>query len=204
MNNPVRLVDPDGRKPGDFFKSKNQAALDWGKFYNAKSINEGKEYGSTIYEVTKKGKTWYTYTAAATGESAEVTISPAPEGSKTAARIHSHGKYDEGMENDDFSSKDKWNCYNNKVDGYLASPDGSLQKYDVNTATTTTLSTSLPSDQNDPQHKNDNDARNTQTKDAKTTQTIVIIPTFIPKPELSPIKPKEPWILFNQRNNNNP
>jgi hypothetical protein len=39
-------VDPDGRDPGDYFKTKDDAAMDFGMLFNANSIRENREYGS--------------------------------------------------------------------------------------------------------------------------------------------------------------
>jgi hypothetical protein len=61
-----------------------------------------------------------------------------------------------GYINNDFSSADKWYSYNHEIDGYVATPDGSLKKYNVETTKTTTVSTYMPSDPNDPGRKNEN------------------------------------------------
>ena len=84
-----------------------------------------------------------------------VTRTSSPNERKTKAIIHSHGKYEKGYQNDKFSNKDKWVYYNNGVDGYVATPDGSLQKYDVESTQTTVISTQLPSDPKDPERKNE-------------------------------------------------
>lgn len=48
--------------PGSLFVSMDDAALDWGPTYNDNSIAAGREYASTIYEVTIKKVTYYPYT----------------------------------------------------------------------------------------------------------------------------------------------
>lgn len=57
-NNPIRFNDYLGLKPGDEFKSADDAAIDFANFANPSSIKYGVEYGTFIYsyekEVTKK------------------------------------------------------------------------------------------------------------------------------------------------------
>lgn len=48
MGNPLKLIDLFGLAPGDFFRTVNAAAIDFGLFYNDNSIREGREYGSSI------------------------------------------------------------------------------------------------------------------------------------------------------------
>ena len=188
--NPVKFVDTDGRDPGDFFLTANAAANDWGKFYNGQSITNGREYGSTIYRETKAGKSGYTYTPAGVGSSdgADVTVSSPPKGNRAVADIHSHGKYDEGFDNNNFSNKDKWGNFNAKIDGYLATTDGSLKKYDVKSAKTTVVNTKLPSDAKDPERKNNINPTSAPTS----TPTPISTPTPTP----TPLAPKEPWSLL--------
>lgn len=45
-----------------------------------------------------------------------------------------------------FSNEDKWAAYNNKVDGYVTTPNGSLKKYNYKTTRVTVVSTDMPSD----------------------------------------------------------
>lgn len=146
------MIDVDGMfvKPGDLFATADAAAIDFGKYYNARSIREGKEYASAIYTVVKNGETQYTYTEAAQGSKAGST---APYVDNTVDEAHTHGAYtgdapnpDDRYDDDHFSGKDIKNYKNDKQAGYVATPDGSLQKYDPNTNKTTVLSTDLPSD----------------------------------------------------------
>ena len=41
LDNPVRMVDRDGKDPWDFFPTADAAAIDFGYFYNDNSIREG-------------------------------------------------------------------------------------------------------------------------------------------------------------------
>jgi hypothetical protein len=141
--------------PGDRFKTIREAAIDFGKFYNAKSIQKGQEYGSVIYKVVENDQTYYSYTVAKGGGNDGVTTSKSPDGTTSVADIHSHGKYEKGYFNNDFSIKDKADNDKTGLVGYVTTPDGSLKKYDPSTSAVNTLSTDLPSDKNDPQRKND-------------------------------------------------
>ena len=53
-NNPIKMLDKDGKRPGDFFLTMDAAAIDFGLFYNDNSIRENREYGTFIYRVTNK------------------------------------------------------------------------------------------------------------------------------------------------------
>jgi RHS repeat-associated protein len=72
VNKPVQTIDIDGLKPGDYFDSINDAAMDAMKYYMSRSIEDGVEYGGWIYYDTKAGK--YTYGHAAKGD--KHTVSP--------------------------------------------------------------------------------------------------------------------------------
>jgi len=155
LNNPIRYIDRDGRAPGDVFKTKDAAARDWGNYYNGASISRGKEFGSTIYKTRENGKTGYTYSVANEGGVDNVKRSEPPNGEPAEAIIHSHGNYLENYTNNKFSPRDQWNSYDNKVDAYLATPNGSLLKYDPYTTKIDEVSTDLPSDPKDPTRKNE-------------------------------------------------
>lgn len=153
----MRFIDPDGKDPGDKFKTKREAAKDWGKYYNGASIVRGNEMSSTIYKTGSGKSTVYIYTEAIEGKKSRTKSggSGAPNGTEKAAIIHSHGDYDEKYENNKFSTKDKQNSYDQKVNSYVATPNGTLQEYNPYTTEVTVVSTDLPSDPKDPDRKND-------------------------------------------------
>lgn len=180
-NNPIRMIDKSGEKPGDFFLSADAAAFDFGTFYNDNSIRENREYGAYIYKVTnKEGITGYSYSFASIGNKKSVTIDSAPMGHIPVAVIHTHGKstfkdsrkfYDNefsGIRNDESNSlknneerlntrdKDIGFSNNRKINSYLVTPSGTLQKYNYNTGRIKILSHDMPSDKNDPNRVNSN------------------------------------------------
>jgi len=147
-NNPVRMVDPDGRAPGDIFLTPTEAAKDFGKTYNDNSVEMGQEYGSKIYKV----KSGYTYTVPNVGPSgndngSSVAVSSAPKNNKVVAIVHTHGSYSYGNYDDNnYSGKQKnpednkrvlnydiGNSNNAKIKSYLVTPNGSFQMYDPKT-----------------------------------------------------------------------
>ena len=52
INNPVNYTDPYEMAPYQLFNSTDEAALNFADYYNAKSIKDKQEYGSTIYRYT--------------------------------------------------------------------------------------------------------------------------------------------------------
>ena len=165
LNNPMKLVDRDGKEPGEFFTSPENAAKDFGMLFNGNSIKVNKEYGSTIFVVyNEKNEMGYTYSVPAVGDDISVQPSKAPSGAIVVANVHSHGAYtyhsnefsgnrdDKGEILTDDKRKDLVDetdigGYNKEgVVGFLTTPNGSLQKYDPKTGKIEVLDKNLPSD----------------------------------------------------------
>ena len=180
LSNPIRFIDKDGLAPGNFFFTVDEAAIDFGLFYNDNSIREGVEYSSAIFKVrNSKGQIGYSYTLPNIGNSQSVKPAEAPFGYKLAARVHTHGRssiYDDIKYHDnEFSgirrnyddkkltikqrkavtnATDIGNANNDKTNSYIATPNGSVQKYNYKTGEITTISDDIPSDSNDPTRLN--------------------------------------------------
>ncbi len=174
LNNPVKFLDFDGRQPGIAFKFPDVAAKNWGDYYNGASIIRGREMASSVYVDVKNGESVYIYTEPNIGGNDGVTPSNVPAGKKRVATIHSHGKYEAGYLNNEYSGNDKNNAHYRQADNYLATPDGSLKKYEYKTGRAKTLRTDLPSDPKDPKRKNnvqpkDVPAENQKEKNEQTT-----------------------------------
>ena len=118
-NNPVRNIDMNGEEPGDFFKKMDDAAIDFGRYINKKSIKENKEYMTSFYVIkNEKGETGYTYFEPIAGKKDQSGLKTTEKngehfinGEKVQATGHTHGAYDINykMGNDVFSgiTKDK-------------------------------------------------------------------------------------------------
>ncbi len=93
-NNPVKLVDPNGRAAGELFESVDAAAKDWAKVYYGITDYTLLEQSSVIYEVfDKKNKSvGYSYTPAIIGEPHRNSVSKndIPNGTVYIGYIHSH------------------------------------------------------------------------------------------------------------------
>jgi hypothetical protein len=179
--------------PGDRFKTADEAAKSFGELYNDNSITEKREYGATIYKVTEKGKTYYSYSIPNAASGASVEASKAPPGTTPIADIHSHGNswgIDVSYSDNNFSGQDKALNVKNKLDGYLTTPNGSLKKFDYKTGEITVISTDMPSDPRDPTRKNGQSAimypknePKVDLKEQKLQQTLV--PFINNKPQVS-------------------
>ena len=182
LDNPVKFLDRDGFDPGDFFYTMDEAAMDFGLTYNDNSIREGREYSSAIIKIkNKKGLHGYTYTLPNIGSDDNVNLIEGVYGYEMVARVHTHGKSRTGIYvketyDNEFSGlrmrneearmltlkqrkavtdiTDIGNANRDKLNSYVATPNGSLQKYDYKSGKITMISTDMPSDVKDPERLN--------------------------------------------------
>lgn len=116
--------DLKGAKVGDIYPSADEAAIDWAKEYNDKSISDNKEYGSIIYE----NGGGYSYTDPVIG--GEHSVNPFENGipGPYEGYIHSHGDKSPGYNDEDFSKADSTIVNTYGKPGYLVTPSGVLKK----------------------------------------------------------------------------
>lgn len=178
-NRVIDAVELEGLQPGILFSTANAAALNFGSFYNDNSIRANQEYGSTIYQVPTASGIMFTYSIPNIGTTGStVSCSPAPSGSTAVADIHTHAAstalappgsrfMDNIFSGSGTTTRPNTPAQNlasttgdigtpvagnnsNGLIGYLATPNGSLQRYDPATGVITTLSSNMPSDPVDP------------------------------------------------------
>ncbi|NHN28074.1 DUF4329 domain-containing protein, partial [Flavobacterium jejuense] len=162
VNNPVFFIDPDGMQvadPGDKFKTKDDAFLDFAMQYNGIAINNNVELKTAIYEIKEGEEVFYSYTKPIgyinldkNGENlSEGTAGELPpditKGKKVVADGHTHSRDRAGRAkteqmkkailNDDnqFSGPDKDNNRTNATNtkgyvAYVALPNGTGLRHD--------------------------------------------------------------------------
>ena len=167
LNSPINKIDYSGEKPGCFFLSIDCAAVDFACYTNEKSIAENKEYISCIYSTTKtiniNFKIWifefdfsfdiqgYTYfePLSGDGDSAQINREWFVE-YDVVALVHTHAAYDKRYKNDEFSPSDKKCAKDYKVYIYVATPLGTLRKYNPRNGKDVMLPCDIPFDENHP------------------------------------------------------
>lgn len=180
LNRFLNYYDKIGNEPGDFFLSKNAAAMDFGLFYNGISILEKREYISPIVAVSDKyGNSGYTYLWPSVGTEYKSKISSYPLGPPVAALVHTHGNFSAYTDNyfsGQLTRRGKTRLLSerelklvinspnmptdigtsNKLgkEVYLVSPNGQLQKYNPKDGKILKISNQMPSDPQDPSRKN--------------------------------------------------
>lgn len=180
LNRFLNYYDKIGNEPGDFFLSKNAAAMDFGLFYNGISILEKREYIYPIVAVSDKyGNSGYTYLWPSVGTECKSKISSYSLGHPVAALVHTHGNYSADTDNyfsGQLTRRGKTRLLSerelklvintpnmptdigtsNKLgkEVYLVSPNGQLQKYNPKDGKILKISNQMPSDPQDPSRKN--------------------------------------------------
>jgi RHS repeat-associated protein len=178
-----RVIDArelEGLEPYSVHATEEAAAQNWGEHYNGASVLRGIEMGSTIFTQTITlpslsplistpiTLTVFSYNDAALGTADTTAVnSTIPTGATATADIHAHGEFLAGYDNNIFSglhptdnklstTGDIGDNNSNGLNGYVTTPNGSLQKYEPSTGTVTTVSTNLQSDPKDPTRLNTN------------------------------------------------
>ena len=143
------FVSPVSAAAPKTFTTLDNAAKDWGATYNKLSIDNNKEYGSSIYQ---NADGTYSYSDPAVGGKASVTPAPPPAGKTAVGVIHSHAAYDPaiGLGNEHFSPGDIAAAKAGQLQEYLTTPSGELLLYDLGSGNEVLISTTMPSDPNDP------------------------------------------------------
>ena len=130
VSNPIRFLDLIGKEPGDFFESMDLAAIDFGKYYNASSIKENREYATLIYETKDRwGNIAYSYNTPLKGtqDSSKPSTDGLPKDAIVRAIAHTHGEDLVNYDNENFSPTDI-ETYK-YFDGYVVTPKGKLKHY---------------------------------------------------------------------------
>ena len=164
--NPVNMEDQLGYMPGDLFNTIDEAAEDFANYTNTISIDTNHEYASYVYEVividpvtffvgnyeitifriTKK----YSYVIPLKGGSDNTILISFLEYPATKVDLlHTHAAYASGYDNDNFSTADKILAAISGVPYYVATPLGTLRKFDPIGWTDTLISDDIPYD---PEH----------------------------------------------------
>ena len=131
-NDPINRIDPYGLKPGDPYPSADSAAIDALLDVYSKSVATHREYAGRIYQ---NGDGTFSYTPGLTDsqrfpqsnnpnyDCCVSSSSPGnvPAGTQNMGSYHTHGPYDPGKTNTEFSPLDiLFYTYQDKLPGYLA------------------------------------------------------------------------------------
>ena len=145
--NPIMFIDPRGLKPYDKFSTRDEAALDFGRYIAEQSFEDEEEYASYIYEAKNPdGSVYYYYDTPRndlpTHADREISFSISWSGKSPEAVTHTHGAYDVSNENtkDVFSDpsnvasgnsnmSDAYQSDTSGLDYYLISPIGNAKVY---------------------------------------------------------------------------
>ena len=128
------------------FESADDASISWARQYLEDSINQDKEFGSTVFNLeTPNGDSKFSYTNPNIGTEHGCTPSFFEDNDKIDSYIHSHGA-ESGPDWDDeiFSGADIKFADKYKINGYLVTPSGAIKKYDTKTGEISTIFDILP------------------------------------------------------------
>jgi len=129
--NPVNAIDPLGLKPGDKYKTQDEAGYEGACEINPTSISENLEYAGSIYQ---NDDGTFSYTNPEPGidsESSNPMKSLPPDGRRATAWYHTHAGYDEAMGagNFRFSPNDRAFSNATKKPNYMADPYNNAHRY---------------------------------------------------------------------------
>lgn len=149
LHNPLRYADPDGREAWDYFSSELEAAKDFARIYNERSIVHNYEFGTNIYRTTLNGKRAYYYDSPVTDlDDSGVSLPPILPFGEVVADIHTHSRMEVKAQGYlQHSDTDIDGNDDNRRPGYVANPRGELRRYNPRTRKTKIVATGLPHDE---------------------------------------------------------
>ncbi|MEM8583572.1 MAG: SpvB/TcaC N-terminal domain-containing protein [Bacteroidota bacterium] len=156
LNNPLRFTDPDGLAPYQRFNTEMEAAVDFSRIYNKKSIRDNWEYGASLYKRTdRSGRTYYFYDKPTTDrQSSSVQIRPRRiRGATNTGNIHTHSRMEHGADGYNHHSpadREVTRYHNHQGQGtfmgYMVNPRGELKVYNPESNEAELVATGLPWD----------------------------------------------------------
>ncbi len=132
LSNPLRYADLDGLKPGDRFSGKwsqNRAAVDALDWTNRNKNTKWEHGGMVCFEPATRE---YFATDPVTDKdpaSCTPSNSACPKGTVPVGNYHNHPVDPPGLNDEEFSTKDRINNTLDRINGYLRTPSGSFKKY---------------------------------------------------------------------------
>ena len=179
LSNPINKADYSGNKPGDLFDTMDEAARDFAEYINANSIEENREYASYIYSktriviafshyethrflwftwktpvYTKVKKTQYSYRKPNRGTNNSSAVPKNPFGwYNQVAILHTHAAFDPNYYNDVFSETDINLAKRAEMPIYVATPLGTLRRYNPSNDSDIIIFDDIPFDPNHPGRK---------------------------------------------------
>jgi RHS repeat-associated protein len=150
-NDVIGSKEIEGAEPDKLFESEWHAAYNFSLLFNDNSIRKNKEYACRIYVIDDDGIKRYAYTNPVIGKEASVSVKqifsvPLPPGAVATAIAHTHGASSKNAPKDkryidnQFSGEEGSSEYGdigvaeiNHMNIYVATPNGSFQKYNWQT-----------------------------------------------------------------------